>query len=201
VTVKKVFLLTAFIALSFTCAFAQNTAAGAPVPASKVKIVLFIAEQNIGGPKSAWWASEVDLSATEAVIAQQLLDAGYEIMDPGAMENVINREKAYRVVNLSDKVSVKMASLARADYVVLGKAVASAGGNVPQSNMRSCFANLTVKLINVKNGKVAAYLDAAGNSAHMDVISGGREALVNAGRQISVKIVEKLNTIAQYKSQ
>jgi len=161
---------------------------------------LFIAEQNIDSPRSAWWASEVDLSSTEAEIARQLLDSGYEIIEPGAMEEVINQRKAYRMTNLSDNTSIKMATLARADYVILGKAVASAGGNVPQSNMRSCFANLTVKLINVKTGKVMAYLDASGNSAHMDVISGGREALVNAGRQIAVKIIDKLKTIAQYTS-
>jgi hypothetical protein len=187
---KKLLLITAFISLSLTCVFAQP----------KAKVILFIAEQNIDSPRSAWWASEVDLSATEAEIAQQLLNAGYEVIEPGAAEKVIDREKAYRALNISDKTSVKMASLAQADYVVVGKAVASAGGNVPQSNMRSCFANLTAKLINVKSGKVVAYLDAAGNSAHPDVISGGREALVNAGRQIAAKIVEKLNTIAQYAS-
>jgi hypothetical protein len=196
---KNLLLITAFISLSFTCAFAQNTAAVSPVPASKAKIVLFIAEQNIDSPRSAWWASEVDLSSTEAEIAKQLLNSGYEIIEPQAMEEVINQQKAYRMLNLSDKTSVKMASLAQADYVILGKAIASAGGNVPQSNMRSCFANLTAKLINVKTGKVVAYLDASGNSAHMDVISGGREALVNAGGQIAAKIIEKLNTIAQYK--
>jgi hypothetical protein len=188
---KKLLLITAFISLSLTCAFAQP----------KAKIVLFIAEQNIDSPRSAWWASEVDLSSTEAEIAKQLLDSGFEIIEPGAMEEVINQQKAYRVINLSEKTSIKMANLAQADYVILGKAVASAGGNVPQSNMRSCFANLTAKLINVKTGKVVAYLDASGNSAHMDVISGGREALVNAGGQIAGKIIEKLNTALQAKSQ
>ena len=188
---KKLLMITAFISLSLTCVFAQT----------KAKVVLLISEQNIDSPRSAWWASEVDLSATEAAIAKQLLDAGYEIIEPAAMEEVINQEKAYRVINLSEKTSIKMASLAQADYVILGKAVASAGGNVPQSNMRSCFANLTAKLINVKTGKIVAYLDAAGNSAHMDVISGGREALVSAGGQIAGKIVDKLTAILQAKSQ
>ena len=198
---KSLLLITAFISLSFTCAFAQSAAVEPQVPAAKAKIVLLISEQNIDSPRAAWWASEVDLSSTEAEIAKQLLNAGYEIIEPEAMGDVINREKAYRVINLSDKTSIKMASLAKADYVILGKAVASAGGNVPQSSMKSCFANLTAKLINVRTGKVVAYLDASGNSAHMDVISGGREALVNAGGQIAAKIVEKLNTIALYKTQ
>jgi hypothetical protein len=196
---KKLLLITAFISLSFTCALAQGNQTETASWQPKAKLVLFISEQNIDSPRSAWWASEVDLSATEAAIAKQLLEAGYEIVEPGAMDKVISREKAFRLVNLSDKSSIKIANLAQADYVVLGKAIASSGSTVPQSNMRSCFANLTAKLINVRTGKVVAYLDASGNSAHMDVISGGREALSSAGQQIAVKIVEKLNSIAPYK--
>jgi hypothetical protein len=76
--------------------------------------------------------------------------------------------------------------------VLLGKAVASSGGNVPQSNMRSCFANITAKLIRVKDGKVIAYLDASGNTVHMDVITGGKEALTNAAEDLATKVTEAL---------
>jgi len=192
-------LISAFIALSFTFAFAQDSQTAVQAPA--VKLVLLISEQNIDSPRQAWWASEVDLSSAEAAIATKLLDAGFEIIEPGSMSNVISQDKAFRMVNLSDKTSIKMANLAKADCVILGKAVASAGGRVPQSNMRSCFANLTAKLINVKTGKIIAYLDAAGNSAHMDVISGGREALVSAGQNIAGKIVDKLNMVLKAKQQ
>ena len=138
----------------------------------KAKIILMIAEQNINGPKTGWWASEVDLSATEATIASKLIEAGYEILDPAELEPVIKKDRAFRMVDLSDKDSVKLGSNTKADYIVLGKAVASAGGNVPESSMRSCFANMTVKLIRVKDQKILTYLDASGNSAHLDVITG-----------------------------
>jgi hypothetical protein len=197
--IKNILAISAFIALSFTLAFAQDSRMPAQAPAAR--IVLLISEQNIDSPRQAWWASEVDLSAAEAAIATKLLDSGFEIIEPGSMSDVIEQDKAFRMVNLSDKTSIKMASMAKADYVILGKAVASAGGKVPQSNMRSCFANLTAKLINVKTGRIVAYLDAAGNSAHMDVISGGREALVSAGQNIAAKIADKLNTIIKAKQQ
>ncbi|MCM8795687.1 MAG: hypothetical protein NC928_03260, partial [Candidatus Omnitrophica bacterium] len=89
--------------------------------------------------------------------------------------------------------SVKLGNLSKADYVILGKAIASSGGNVPQSNLRSCFANVTARLIRVKDGKVVAYLDATGNSAHMDVVSGGQEALSNAAEELATKVIETLN--------
>lgn len=185
---KAVFvILTLCAGFFFSTAFAQD---GKEL---KPKLILLISEQNIEGPQRAWWASEVDLSATEAKVATRLIEQGYEVLEPSNLTKVITQDRAFRMLDLSEAKSVKLGNLARADYVVLGKAVASSGGNVPQSSMRSCFANLTAKLIRVKDGKVIAYLDAAGNSAHMDVITGGREALANAGDNLAMKVMAALS--------
>jgi hypothetical protein len=159
----------------------------------KTKVILLLTEQNIAGPQRAWWASEIDLSTTEARVAQKLIETGYEVLEPSNLTKIIKQDRAFRMLNLSEGQSVKLGNLSKAKYVVLGKAIASAGGNVPQSNMRSCFANITAKLIRVKDGKLVAYLDAAGNSAHMDVVTGGREALTNAGDDLALKIIDALS--------
>ena len=161
---------------------------------TKPKVILLIAEQNIEGPQHTWWASEVDLSATEAVIAQGLIAKGYDVLEPSNLTKIIKKDKAFRLLNISEGESIKLGNLSRADYVVLGKAVASAGGTVPQSNMRSGFANLSAKLIKVKDGKVLAYLDSSGSSAHLDVITGGREALKKAAKDLSGKIISALDS-------
>ena len=160
---------------------------------AKPKIILLIAEQNIEGPQRAWWASEVDLSTTEAAIAQNLIQQGYEVLEPSVLNNVIKEDKAFRIVDLTEPESIRLANLSKADYVVLGKAIASAGGRVPDSTMISCFANVTARLLRVRDGKVIAYLDAAGNSVHLDTITGGREALGNAGQDLAAKVVDALN--------
>jgi len=159
---------------------------------SPPKVILLIAEQNIEGPQRAWWASEIDLSATETTIAKRLIEAGYEVLEPSNLAMVIEKNRAFRKVDLSDSDSVELGNLSQADYVVLGKALVSGGGNVPQSNFRSCFANLSVRLIRVNDGKVLVYLDATGSSAHTDVITGGREALVKGAQDLATKIVEAL---------
>lgn len=161
--------------------------------AQKPKLILLIAEQNIESPQTGWWASEVDLSATEAVIAQKIIEAGYEVLESDRLGDVIKKNKAFRTLELSEKDSLKLGNLSQADYLVLGKAVASSGGTVPQSTMRSCFANLSAKLIRVKDSKVIAYLDAAGSSVHMDVITGGREALASAANNMAPKLIEAVN--------
>jgi hypothetical protein len=159
----------------------------------KANILLLITEQNIEGPQRSWWASEIDLSTIETKLAGALIKEGYSVLDPSQIKGVLSKEKAFRRINLSDEESIKLAKLTLADYVILGKAVASSGTNVPGSNMRSCFANATVKLIRVEDSKIIAYLDATGSSAHMDVISGGREALLEAAEDLSIKIINALS--------
>jgi hypothetical protein len=180
--------------------FAAETVPSAPAVVTEVqiikpRIVLLITEQNIEGPRSAWWASEVDLSATEAALAGKLLEAGFDIVQPSGLQDVVKKEKAFRMVDIGDKDSTKLGTLGNADFVITGKAVASAGGNVPQSSMRSCFANVTAKLIEVRTGRILAYVDASGNSAHSDVITGGREALVMAAGNITPKIIDVLRKV------
>jgi hypothetical protein len=182
--VRRINLLIFAVLFSITFAYAGEIAP---------KIILLISEQNIEGPQRAWWASEVDLSTTEAAIAQRMIDQGYKVIGPLELSSVIKQDKAFRIIDLSENESVKLGNLSSADYIVLGKAIASSGGNVPQSSMISCFANITVKLIRVKDNEVIAYLDASGNSAHMDVITGGKEALTNAAAFLAVKIVNVLN--------
>lgn len=176
--------LALFLGLAVILSYAKD---------EKAKIILLIAEQNIEGPQRAWWASEVDLSATEATLAKKLLEQGYEIIEPSNVTKIIKQNRAFRILNISEAQSLNLANLSKADFVVLGKAVASSGSKVPQSSMVSCFANITAKLIRVRDGKVIAYLDAAGNSAHIDVITGGKEALTNAAESLATRIVGALN--------
>lgn len=180
---KKLLMVFVALILTFSLCYARS---------DKPKVILLISEQNITGPQHAWWASEIDLSTTESAVVQKLIDQGYTVIEPSSVSRVIKQDKAFRIVDLSETASARLGNLSKADYVVLGKALASSGGNVPQSNMRSCFANITAKLIRVKDGKVIAYLESAGSSVHMDAVTGGKEALANAGGDLAAKLVDKI---------
>jgi hypothetical protein len=95
-------------------------------------------------------------------------------------------------VLLFDEKALKLGSLAEADYVVMGKAIASSGAKVPQSAMHSCFANITAKVIRVSDGKAITYLSSDGNAAHMDKITGGKEALTSAAEKLADKLIDAL---------
>ncbi|MFH1876901.1 MAG: hypothetical protein ABH865_08400 [Candidatus Omnitrophota bacterium] len=192
------FFLLSF--LLFGCAFAAEepiTAPNAPAQPAPVsaptKVILLISEQNIEGPQRAWWASQIDLSTSEATITRRLIEQGYEVLDASVLSTVIKQKPAFQVVEVSDEVSFDLGVASGTQYVIAGKAVATAGGNVPQSEMVSCFANITAKVIRVSDRKIVQYVDASGSSIHMDVITGGREALAKASEALAQKIVEALN--------
>lgn len=180
---KRLILGVLVLCLVFTVnAFAQD---------NKTKIILLITEQNIEGPQRAWWASEIDLSKTETIIARKLMEQNFEIIEPSNVGDILKLDKAFRRVGLADPEAIKLANLSKADYVLLGKALASSGGRVPQSrSLISCFANLSAKLIRVKDSKVIAYIDETGSSAHMDKISGGAEALAKAANLAALNVVD-----------
>jgi hypothetical protein len=186
---KRAVFILLILFLGFT--FAMPPTAGSDI--TKPRIILLIAEQNIQGPQRAWWASEIDLSTTETTVAKKLIESGFEVLEPSSLAKVIKQSGAFRIINLSQDKSVELGNLSKADYIILGKAIASSGGKVPHSNMISCFANITAKLIRVKDGKVIVYLDASGSSAHLDTITGGREALNNAAQDLAAKIINALN--------
>ncbi len=191
---KGILAVIVGIGLAFTGSVcAQEQSAAISQPAKAVQVVLLIAEQNIEGPQRAWWASEIDLSTTEMGLASALTEQGFTVIDPSSLQETFKQKPAFRAVSLSESDSASLGSSAGADYVVLGKAVASAGAMVPQSSMRSCFANVTVKVLRVADHTVVAYLDAAGNSVHLDVVTGGAEALRKAAANLAPKIVQALN--------
>jgi hypothetical protein len=192
---KKALILVCGIMLCVSGAraeSAQGTEARSPAA------VLFISEQNIDGPRTGWWASEVDLSATETAIAGKLIDNGMRIIEPLELTQILEQKKAYRALDLSQSASIALGSLAHADYVIIGKAVASGAGTVPKSTMRSCHANITGKLVRVKGGRTIAYLSGTGSSAHVDVITGGREALVSAAASVASQVLEAMAKETQH---
>ena len=82
------------------------------VLAATPKVILLITEQNISGPQRAWWASEVDLSTAESVIAQKLITRGITVLEPSSLKSVIRKDKAFRMVLLFDEKALKLGSLA-----------------------------------------------------------------------------------------
>lgn len=180
--------------LLFVCAaYGLNPAQAHDPRVNKPHVVLLISEQNIGGPQRAWWVSEIDLSVVESSAAQGLAEKGYNVVEPSEMSDILAGEKAFRMVDISDRSAVRLGRKVDADYIIRGKAVASAGPLVPDSQMRSFFAHVSAAVIRVRDRKVIAYLKTSGSSAHVDAVAGGVEAFEKCGKELVLKIDEALS--------
>jgi len=163
--------------------------------------LLLVSEQNIEAPRTCWWLGEIDLSTLEANLSKVLIKKGYIVIAPSAISKVVKSEKAFQRADLADNISLKLAKISRADYVIIGKAIASKGPNIPDSHMFSCFANATIKLIRVKDGDVLAYLNSTQKTISLDAVSGGEAALAKAGKDLGHKIIGVVSKLVKENKQ
>lgn len=165
-------------------------------PKTNPSVLLLIAEQNVSGDVYYWWgysSKEVNLSVVEPVIYKGLSEAGYEIIDHNEQLKV---DKPFRVAGLGEKDAVMIGKNYGADFVILGKALASEGGKVPGStNMISSNATITGKVINTHNNKVVTYVSGSGDSIHVNPIAAGTEALQDAAEEFTNSLVSSLSSI------
>ena len=186
---KKIFILLILVSLPWNLAYAGT------------KILLLIAEQNIGEHYHYWWggalAEEVNLSSVESILAQRLTDAGFEVIDPSLMGR-FKVKKAYRHLGLNTNEALEIAHTYGADLVVLGKALATEGARVAGTSMISSSANITAKVVRLKDRKIIAYLSASGDSLHPNVITAGKEALEQAAEDLAIKLINELKREGKY---
>ncbi len=190
------------------------------------KVLFLISEQNIEQPVVSWWGEsvgEVRLSVTEPVLFNALIQSGYEVIDP-ADRGSLRVSAAYRRIGLGDQGAMELGRTYGADYVVLGKALATGssqplnvtgsvdsrdgnwnGGHdssesdsnyAQRTNMRSASATITAKLIRLADRKVVAFVSGSGDAIHMNQITAGKEALEQAAQQAAENLITQLHQLS-----
>lgn len=190
---RKIFIYTfLFILLNFSWTLAH----------AGTKVLLLIAEQNIGEHYYYWWggaiAEEVNLSLVESILAQSLTKAGFEVIDPSVMGK-LKVKKPYQHLGLNANEAVELARSYGANLVVLGKALATEGAKLSGTTMVSSSANITAKVVRVKDRKIISYLSASGDSVHPNVVSAGNEALEQAAEELAEKLINELQITGEEK--
>ena len=185
------------------------------------KVLFLISEQNIEGQVVAWWgesAGEVRLSVTEPVLFNALTQSGFQVIDPSG-KGPLRVSDPYRRIGLGDQGAMELGRTYGADYVVLGKALATSSqqplhvtrededrdwygsrrsrGNedsnyAQRTSMRSASATLTAKLIRLSDRKVVAFVSGSGDAIHMNPVTAGKEALEQAAQQAAEALIAQL---------
>jgi hypothetical protein len=150
--------------------------------AVKPRVIVMIAEQNVGGAGfSYWWgskgfSSEMDLMQTALI--GQWQPKGFKFVDPGMLRGRLKVTKAMQRADLDTDDALELSKSADADVAIVGKVVVTDAGPVMQGvNMRSFHAVGNLRVLNVDTGEIIAVSDESAVAAHIDGNQGGRLAI------------------------
>lgn len=154
-----------------------------PIPALKAKIsklktptvAVIVTEEHV--------TQRVIDPAVETEIKKTLIDCGFTVQDVPQ-----NDLADWSKLTHKDDVKSWPRGMSKADYVITGAAISELGSRI--GNLVSCSARAEINVINHKDGRIV-HADRA-NTRGIDLAENiaGKKALQNAGRQISVKMLE-----------
>ncbi len=163
------------------------------------RVMLLIAEQNIGQSGfSYWWGAtsgSTDLGVVENTIINEWGSKGFRFVDHRVLAGKIKKRKAYQVTSaqgLSTQQAEEIANLSDAQIVLTGTAIAKDVGTIMGTQMHSGQANISVRVINTDNGEILATATVHAAAAHIDPVTAGTKALQKAAKKLCDELLEKV---------
>jgi len=148
------------------------------------RIMVLIAEQNVGQIHPYYFWDSIDLSICENVIQSNFLKDGFTFIDRASLEGKI-KGITLRGTDLSNSAAARLGGQVDAELVIVGKAFAKYAGNVAGTAMKSLQANVTARAIRTDNGMVIASASEHAAAVHIDDITGGTEAIKKAAEKLA----------------
>lgn len=143
------------------------------------KVLLFVAEKNIGDILPMYWWGE-DLMflvpPSERALNDALREKQFVVVSHADITEPLNYD-----LTLGVQDAVALGIHRAADIVVVGRAMAETTTNVMGGNIKSFTAGIEVKAFRTDSGTEIAASTQSAVSAAVDEIEGGRQALYEAG--------------------
>jgi hypothetical protein len=161
------------------------------------RIMILIAEQNIGRQDyNYWWgyhrSEQTDLTIAENTIMDLFREKGFDFVDHAAQSKEIKVAPALQVADLSNQGAVSLGKQADAEVVIVGKALARSVGSIAGTSMKSVQANISFRAIQTDNGRVLSSGADHAAAVHIDEVTAGAEALKKASAKISDKMMDDI---------
>jgi hypothetical protein len=162
------------------------------------RLMVLIAEQNVGQNQPSYYWESVDLSIAENTLQSNLMQDGFTFVDRDAVKGEL-KTITTRGADVNDNMAARLGRQVDAELVIIGKAYAKAAGNVAGTAMRSLQANISARAVRTDTGMVIASATEHAAAVHIDDITGGSDAI----RKATEKLAENLKTqiIAKWQSE
>ena len=163
----------------------------------KPRIMILIAEQNIGRQYYTYWwgtprAEQADLNIADNTITDRFREKGFDLVDPQAQAQNIKVPPALQVVELNDRAAITLGKQVDAEIVIVGKALAKSVGSIGGTSMKSAQANISLRAIQIDNARVLSAGSENAAAVHIDEVTAGAEAIKKASVKISDKMMDDI---------
>jgi len=163
----------------------------------KPRIMILIAEQNIGQQSySYWWGQQrgvqADLTIAENTIMDRFREKGFDFVDHSVQSKDIKVTPAFQVVALNDRAAITLGKDADAEVVIVGKALAKSVGSIAGTSMKSVQANVSLRAIQTDDGRVISSGTEHAVAVHIDEVTAGAEALKKASVKFADKMIDDI---------
>ena len=151
--------------------------------AEKPRVIVLIAEQNIGAKGfSYWWGSSgyvADLQMAQNTLIESWQPKGFKFVDPALLAGKLRMKGAMKKPDVADEHAVLIGRDADADVAIVGRILVSDAGAVMEGlKMHSYQAVGTLRVLSIDTGEVLAVAD--GPRALVSALEAGDHANVAA---------------------
>jgi len=160
------------------------------------RVMVLIAEQNIGDTDRFRYF-EVDMTAAETAIIDAFRSKGFEVIDPGQVKANQDRDAVLAALEGDAKQAAAIAAAQQAELIVTGKAAAKVVTGFNLGGMKSCQANITVRVVRAGDARIVATASEHAAHPHIDELTGGTMAIEKAAKKSGETIIGKVIAEAQ----
>lgn len=133
--------------------------------------------------------------ATETVLVKLLREKGFKVIDPQQRKLIELRNGLFAEKTGGVQAALQIAMAFKADYLVHGTAEVTSSNPLAGTDLKARFANMALRIVEASSARVLATEKAAGQSKHIDELTGSNWALEEAAKKAGEIVVAQFEKI------
>ncbi len=134
------------------------------------------------------------LGLVENHFADAFLHTGFEVIDHQVLSGKITIDAPLRIPSPNNQQAAQIGELFDADFVLIGKAVATTTGNIADVQIVSAHATTSVRVVAVKTAEIIASGSEDGTGVHSNNQVAGSKALKASAEKLADKLIKAINS-------
>ncbi len=154
----------------------------------KPRIMVMIKESNVG-------KNVLSNSTSETEIIKYLTEKGFDVVDPIVVSKLKQEKKSVLAMEGNSATAATIGADAGAEIIITGTAVSRVADGMQEmlGNMKSCQADVSIKVIVCSTAKIIAAKNGHSAVVHVSPLAGGNIAIAKASKKVMDKyIFEKI---------